>query len=108
MNEGQLRSLELCQFSLSGLPLTVLGLEEVVDDREVVDHRAGHDKEMPDGVRERDSSVALEEDDADDVNDAAEFQLEQARLVFLQLTINTFSAHIVMIITNTFLLFNAE
>jgi hypothetical protein len=34
-------------------------------------------------VGKRDASVALEEDDADDVDDAAEFQLEQAGLVLL-------------------------
>jgi hypothetical protein len=48
-------------------------LEKVVDHGQVVNHRAGNHKEMPDGVGKLDASVTIG-DDADDVDDAAEFQ----------------------------------
>ena len=82
VNEGRFRGLKLGQNCLSPLVFSVV-LEKIVDHGKVVNHRAGNHEEMPDGVGKRDASVALEEDDADDVDDATEFQLEQAGLVLL-------------------------
>jgi hypothetical protein len=71
MNQDGSCSLELgknCHFTLLSFRL-----EKVVDHAQLVNNRAGNHKEMPDGVGKRDASVTIE-DDADDVDGAAEFQ----------------------------------
>lgn len=51
---------------------------EVSMDRLEVDERGEHDVEVPDGVREGHHAVQLEEDDADQVHEAAVLQLPHA------------------------------
>ena len=56
----------------------------MLENGEVVDHGACQDEEVPDGVGERDSTVALEEDDAGDVDRATQLELEQASFIMLK------------------------
>ena len=73
-----------------GFFVSINGLsEQVVSDGKVVDQRPGDDKEVPDGMGEGDSAVAFEEDDPDDVDDAAQFQFCKSSFVFLKIENNS-------------------
>jgi len=56
----------------------------VAADGDEVNRGADEDEAVPDGVRERYDAVTLEEDDADDVDDAAGRQLVQSGNLFLR------------------------
>lgn len=47
--------------------------EQVVDDGKVVDHGPGDNEEVPDCMGKRDSAVAFEKYDPDDIDDSAQF-----------------------------------
>lgn len=49
-----------------------------------MDARSRGHEEVPDGVREGDEAVALEEDHADHVEDAADCELAHARTLHLE------------------------
>jgi len=67
--------------------LTTRSAEQVTADGGEVQGGADEDEAVPDGVRERHDAVALEEDDADHVDEAAGRQLRQTRHVLLHVHI---------------------
>jgi len=58
--------------------------EQVAADGDEVNAGADEDEAVPDSVRERYDAVALEEDDADDVDDTTGSQLVQSRHLLLR------------------------